>query len=446
MKKLLTRLLITTLMVQIACSEDNILPNEDSFTKTSKEDSVVIEDEPQQKDKDSAGTVEFLNKDLVEDGLVLINDAGNNRVYLMDKTARIHHEWKLTSGLGNDVFLLPNGKLLASLEADDPKIELGGSGGKLQIIDKNGNVEWNFDYSSDDRIMHHDAELLPNGNIIALVWERINKDEAMQNGSKLETDLFTEAIIEINPVNKEIVWEWRAWDHVVQDTDEAKNRFGIISKNPQLIDLNYVDREDGDIMHANGIAYDPINDLIFISVNFYHEVWVIDHTTSTEVARSHTGGNFGKGGDLVYRFGNPTAYQNSNGERLFHSNHFPNLLQGEDLGKMLIFSNGTGLDQSTVYELKLPKNFRLEPDTNNEPEVVWSFTDSELFAPKVSGAVKLPNGNRLITEGDFGIWEVTESGEIVWKFSSEGFFWRAYHYDKDTPEILSLQLQIIKKK
>lgn len=440
MKKLLSQFLITAMLLQTACSEDNILPVDDSSPKTIEKDSTVIQDEPLQKNKDSSGIVKFLNEELVEDGLVLINDAGNNRVYLMDKSAKIHHEWKLTSGLGNDVFLLPNGKLLASLEADEPQIELGGSGGKLQLIDKDGKVEWNFDYSSEDRITHHDAELLPNGNIIALVWERINVDEAMRNGSKLETDLFTEAIIEINPESKEIVWEWRAWDHIVQDIDDAKNSFGIISKNPQLIDLNYVDREDGDIMHANGIAYDQINDLIHISVNFYHEVWVIDHSTSTEVARGHTGGTFGKGGDLIYRFGNPMAYQNPNGKKLFYSNHFPNLLQGEDLGKMLIFSNGTGLDQSTVYELKLPQTFTLEPNTDNEPEVAWSFTNSELFAPKVSGAVKLPNGNRLITEGDFGIWEVTESGEVVWKFSSDGFFWRAYHYDKDAPEILSLKL------
>jgi hypothetical protein len=205
-----------------------------------------------------------------------------------------------------------------------------------------------------------------------------------------------------------------------------------------LINLNHVSNSESDIMHANGIAYDAENDLIYLSVNFFSEVWVIDHSTTSMEASGHAGGNYGRGGDLIYRFGNPGAYDNTAGERLFLNNHFPNLLKGEDTGKMLIFSNGNGPNQSTVYELQLPDVFTLQPNTNNEPEVVWSFTHPDLYSAKVSGAVKLPNGNRMITEGDFGIWEVTEAGEVVWKFSAEGFFWRAYHYDKEAPEILSL--------
>jgi len=177
-----------------------------------------------------------------------------------------------------------------------------------------------------------------------------------------------------------------------------------------------------------------------MSVNSYSEVWVIDHSTTTEEAASHTGGNYGKGGDLIYRFGNPETYKNLEGDRLFHNNHFPNLLKGEDQGKLLIFSNGNDIEQSTVYELELPATFDLKPNFNNEPSILWSFTDPELYSGKVSGAVILENGNILITEGDFGFWEVTREKEVVWKFSAEGFFWRGYHYLKDAPEINLLGL------
>ena len=34
-------------------------------------------------------------------------------------------------------------------------------------------------------------------------------------------------------------------------------------------------------MHANGLDYDPINDVIYLSVNYYDEIWVIDHSTTT---------------------------------------------------------------------------------------------------------------------------------------------------------------------
>jgi hypothetical protein len=279
---------------------------------------------------------------------------------------------------------------------------------------------------------------LPNGNILAIAWEKISKDEANVIGSKLGTDIYPESIIEIDPTSDTIVWEWHAKDHLVQNFDETKLNFGIIEENPQLIDLNYVDAVGGNIMHANGISYDSVNKLIFLSVNYYSEVWVIDHSTSTIDAASHSGGNFGRGGDLIYRFGNPTTLNDETTERLFVNNHYPNLFEQ---GKMLIYSNGGDLEQSTVYELKLPTELHqnLIPETK-QPEILWSFTDPELFAPKVSGAVRLPNGNTLITEGDYGIWEVTPEGEVVWKFSGQGFFWRAYHYAIDDPAILALDL------
>ena len=384
-------------------------------------------------------TVEFLNRSLVDDNYVLINNAGSNRVYLINKQGDILYEWPLNSNIGNDVVWLPDQRLLASLEAETPKITFGGQGGKLQITDKDGNVSWNFDYSSEEAETHHDVEMLPNGNVIALVWERRTAVEAENAGSNLGIDVYPEAVIEVDPSTNSIVWEWHAWDHLIQDHDDSKENFGNVSEHPELIDLNFVPQEDGDIMHANAIAYDPIRDVIYISVNFYHEVWVIDHSTSTEEATGHEGGNYNKGGDLLYRFGNPAAYRNTAGNRLFYNNHFPNLF-GENRDKMLIYSNGNGLDQSTVYELQLPNDFSLLPDTNNEPQVTWSFTHPDLYAPKVSGAVNLPNGNVLITEGDFGLWEVTREGEVVWKYSAPGFYWRGYHYNKDAPEITALGL------
>ena len=424
------------LLFSVGCTADdsgNIMPDEANVPEDPNAENQTEEEEPIY-----MGTVETFNASLVYDGLVLVNDAGSNKPFLMDKNARLVHEWTLSNILGNDALLLKDGKILASLQADDPKITLGGQAGKLQFVAADGTVEWNFDYSSDLAETHHDAELLPNGNVLAMVWVKKTAAEATEAGLNSSVDVYPEALIEVDPNTNEIVWEWHAWDHLVQDFDDTKENFGNLSENPQLINLNHVSNSESDIMHANGIAYDAENDLIYLSVNFFSEVWVIDHSTTSMEASGHAGGNYGRGGDLIYRFGNPGAYDNTAGERLFLNNHFPNLLKGEDTGKMLIFSNGNGPNQSTVYELQLPDVFTLQPNTNNEPEVVWSFTHPDLYSAKVSGAVKLPNGNRMITEGDFGIWEVTEAGEVVWKFSAEGFFWRAYHYDKEAPEILSL--------
>jgi hypothetical protein len=445
------RIRITSLILLIfltfgvlSCKNDDSFSIEPETTEDpdSKDDSNSGEDEDTAAGFD--GSTDFINPDLVFDSYILVNDANSNRAFLIDKNANLLFEWPLGNNIGNDVFLLPDNRLLAILEADTPLITFGGKGGKIQFINKDGSIDWNFDYSTEDYITHHDVELLPNGNVIALVWERMPVQEAIVNGSVHNRDLYTEAIIEIDPKTDQIVWEWHSWDHLVQDYDDTKENFGIISDNPQLINFNYTQQqEDGDIMHSNGITYDEVNDLIYMSVNFFHEVWVIDHSTNTSEAASSSGGNYQKGGDLVYRFGNPTAYNNSMGDRLFYNNHFPNLIDTEVSGQknMLIFVNNmNNTEQSVVYELQFPNTFELLPNTNNEPEIVWSFTDPEMYSPKVSGAVTLPNGNRLITEGDFGFWEVTEGGEVVWKLSSEGFFWRGYHYSKDAPEIEALGL------
>ncbi|MBT8179415.1 MAG: hypothetical protein HKP60_09875 [Eudoraea sp.] len=442
-KKIWIMALLSGLLFTYSCDKDS--ENPDVETDTEQPSDIP---DPDGQDDDSSGDgndasdspVEFLNRALVDNNYILINNAASNRVYLINKQGETLYEWPLNSNIGNDVVWLPDERLLASLEAETPKITFGGQGGKLQFTDKDGNVLWNFDYSSEEAETHHDVELLPNGNVITLVWEKRAADVAENAGSDLGIDVYPEAVIEVNPETNEIVWEWHAWDHLIQDHDDTKENYGNVGEHPELIDLNFVPQEDGDIMHANALTYDAVNDVIYISVNFYHEVWVIDHSTTSEEAAGHTGGNFNKGGDLIYRFGNPEAYRNTAGTRLFYNNHYPNLLQGDDLGKMLIYSNGNGLDQSTVYELRLPSPFSLLPDTDNEPEITWSFTHPDLYAPKVSGAVQLPNGNILITEGDFGLWEVTRDGEVVWKYSAPGFYWRAYHYNKDAPEIMALGL------
>ncbi|WP_291962890.1 arylsulfotransferase family protein [Maribacter sp.] len=402
-------------------------------------------------DNEPISTIEFPTKEGLEvfnaarvyDGLVLVNDASANRVYLMDKRTDIKHEWNLNGKrLGNDAKLLDDGRLLSMFESLNPEITLGGFGGLISMLDKNGNVDWSYEYSNENHIAHHDTEVLPNGNILFLSWEKKSIEDANEIGFSQETEIIYDAILEIDPKTNEIVWEWHMWDHIIQDFDETRLNFGDVQSNPNKIDINYLEvkNEFGDVSHANGIDYDADKDLIFLSVNYYSEIWIIDHSTTTAQAKTSKGGNYNLGGDLIYRFGNPSAYKNQNGTRLFDRNHHPNLLEGEKKGNILIYSNGINTDQSTVYELKIPENFNLESNQNNEPEVVWSFTDPDLFAGRVSGADILPNGNVLITEGDFGFWEVSNNGEILWRYNTLGFFWRGYHFDYTDSAIINLDL------
>ena len=89
----------------------------------------------------------------------------------------------------------------------------------------------------------------------------------------MDGDIFPEKIIEVDTTTKEIIWQWRSWDHIIQDYDATKLSYGNVSQNKQLIDINYALRENEDIMHANGIFYDKSRDVIFVSINHYSEVW-----------------------------------------------------------------------------------------------------------------------------------------------------------------------------
>ncbi len=97
---------------------------------------------------------------------------------------------------------------------------------------------------------------------------------------------------------KKLFGEWRSADHLVQEFNEEALNYGSVANQPEKIDLNYNNIENGDLMHANGLYYDQARDVIFFSVNFYSEVWVIPHQYDTETTR-------GSSGDLLFRFGNP---------------------------------------------------------------------------------------------------------------------------------------------
>jgi len=418
-------------------SEDNFQSN---IEQEEEKEEVIVDTVA----TDIAGNVLVFKQERVQDGYVLVNDASNNRVYLMEKKkSEILYEWNLPSGIGNDAELLENGNLLVALTVEDPDYTFGGYGGRLAIIAPSGELLWDYTYSTDVNLAHHDLEMLPNGNVLFVAWEKKTEEDLIAVGYSGEyMPVYAEKIIEINPNSNQIVWEWNVWDHLVQDEDKLLDNYGIISDFPEKVNINYEDPlkdgdYKGDIFHANALEYDSENDLIYLSVNYFSEVWVIDHSTNQAEVYTSSGGNYGKGGDLVYRFGNPEAYNNI-GERMFFHNHNPNLLPGGN--SLLVFSNGLiTLDpHSTIYELEIPAKFELKANQANKLEVKWSFSDQDLFSPKVSGAYRLPNGNTLITQGTFGFWEVTESKEVVWKFEGDGFFWRGYPYEKTSNGIINL--------
>src|SRR5262249_31645110 len=68
-------------------------------------------------------------------------------------------------------------------------------------------------------------------------------------------------------------------------------------------------RAHPDWTHVNAVDYNAELDQIMLSTPEFNEIWIIDHGTTTAEAAGHTGGRRGKGGDLLYRWGNPATYR-----------------------------------------------------------------------------------------------------------------------------------------
>ncbi len=273
-----------------------------------------------------------------------------------------------------------------------------------------------------------------------IAWETKTRDEAIMAGRNPDTFLgdtfLPDHIIEVKPTGPrtgEIVWEWHVWDHLIQDLDPSHENYGVVADHPELVDINYGnDLVLGDWLHTNSIDYNEKFDQILISVHSFNEIWVIDHSTTTGQAAGHTGGNSGKGGDLLYRWGNPAAYHTGTaGDQKFFGQHDATWIKtgrpGE--GNILVFNNraGNSVAYSSIDEIVPPVNgtgvYTLELGMPYGPgNPLWRYLGNPLtsfYAGVFSGVERLKDGNTLICNGIGGkFFEVTPAGMTIWEFTN----------------------------
>ncbi|MCI0699512.1 MAG: aryl-sulfate sulfotransferase, partial [Planctomycetia bacterium] len=406
-------------------------------------------------------------------GYTLVAPMNSTKTHLIDMEGRVVKTWETGSTPALSTYLLDNGNLLRTgALGSKGKINGAGAGGRIQEFNWAGELVWDYTYATDKSQPHHDIHRMPNGNILMIVWDKKTAEEAVAAGRRpdsVKDSLLADAIIEVKPTGKttgEIVWEWRVWDHLVQDHDKTKANYGNVAQESELIDINFgsgmlagmmAKKEDLDKLkdlgyvgaqpvpkgpggfggpapdwtHINSVSYNAELDQIVLSVHSFSEIWIIDHSTTKAEAAGHTGGKYGKGGDLLYRWGNPKAYRsgtNAN-QKLFHQHNAHWIPKGyPGAGNMLIFNNGGGRPDgsySSVDEIVIPlgkdgKYTRKAGLPFGPDKPTWSYTaqkKTDFFATFISGAHRLPNGNTLICSGPDGtVFEVTAEKQTVWKF------------------------------
>jgi Arylsulfotransferase (ASST) len=398
-------------------------------------------------------------------GYVIFSPLLSDTTYLVDTDGKVVHTWASEYGPSGWLYLKENGNLVrGGRQPDAPVFGGGGQGGRIQEFSWDGELVWDYLFATENHLSHHDVSILPNGNILVLAWEIKTPEEAIKAGRKPEfipkAGLWPDKVVEIKPVGKneaEIVWEWHMWDHMIQNHDQTKDNYGIPTEHPELLDLNMgaylpkpitqeqlneqrannnavtnstLDNRGSDLYHMNAIDYNAELDQIVLSSPALDEIFVIDHSTTPKEAASHAGGRWGKGGDYLYRWGNPENYgRGDSTDHKIGGQHdvkwIPKDFPGG--GNLMVFNNNVPNSRkphSAVYELTPPltaNGYELSTSGKFGPqEPSWKFVAADTlsaFAPFISGAHRMANGNTFVTVGPKGRYiEVTPEGKIVWDY------------------------------
>ena len=368
----------------------------------------------------------MLQTDQSYDGYTLMPVTSSSNTYLLNNCGEEVNRWTSQYKAGMMAYLLDDGSLIRAGRTNNPSFGAGGAGGIIEVFDWDGNLTWSYLISSPTECQHHDIAMLPNGNVLALVWKAYPGEDWIALGRDPENTadvVWSLCIVEVEPEGESggnVVWKWEAIHHLVQAFDPALPHFGQPSAHPRQLDVNYqAEANDRDWLHTNSIAYNAELDQIMVSSRDFNELWIIDHSTPSNL--THT-----SAGHLMYRWGNPEAYgRGTASDRVLHSQHDARWIQN---GQVMVFSNGNERPDgffSTVEVITPPLNpeggYTLEGDAPWGPEGTdWrypSILDADFFSQNTSGAQQLPNGNILITEGATGeLTEVTLDQEVVWSY------------------------------
>ncbi len=392
-------------------------------------------------------TVGVLSKtDEALEGYTFFSPFSSTKAFMVDNCGNLINEWDRGTNPGLAAYFLDSGLMFRTFKVNPvgPYTSASNAGG-LELVDWDNNVVWQYIINTDTQLSHHDAVMMPNGNILTFMWELTFRDELEALGRDPneiapQNFMWSEKILELEPIGQDsanVVWEWHINDHFIQDLDSTKLGFGNVADHPELYDLNHPTLDSGnsnetrDWFHFNAIDYNPMLDQILISIRNSDEVWIIDHSTTTAEAATHSGGTYGKGGDILYRWGNPSSYKGAlvEEQRLFGQHGVNWITEGlEDAGSILIFNNGNGKPGTDFTQIEILTPPQSAPGFYIEEEgipygpidantIYGDSPDETFYSAFLSNASRLPNGNTLINSGSPGrIFEITPERDIAWEY------------------------------
>ncbi len=310
---------------------------------------------------------------------VLKDDSSQGVVYLTDLFGKAVHTWK-TKYQTRFAILKKNGDLLVALlePANPSKFPGGGRFGIIQELDWEGNILWEYK----NEMMHHDFELLPNGNLAIIIWEKVPPEIAKKikggvPNTEFRGEIWSDAIREIDRSGK-TVWEWHGYEHLKAESDL------IAYLAPRA-----------EWMHTGSIKYVEKNPIDFT------EAFLLSMPNINTVAIVRK-----SDGEIIWKSPRP----------MFAGQHNALLTPGNTI---IVFDN---LYRRPGHSLVIGSRVvEINPITN---KIVWELdggkqgTEKARFAPPIlNGAERLSNGNTFVFESTRGhLFEVTPDKKLVWDF------------------------------
>jgi len=331
----------------------------------------------------------------VFEGYTLYTETTPDITYLIDNDYNVINQWDNECTPASMAYLQSDSTLIYPCRQDDYVISgVAAAGGRIIHYDWDGTILWDWQCDWEYQL-HHDIEITPNGNILAVAMEDID-------------GFRPDVVLEIEPVglnDANLVWSWKVSEHMSEELDNPYTFYTHAGYNQ--LDWN----------HFNAVSLNQYDEILLSSRN-WNEIYIIE---------------WGSNNDLLYRWGNPQTYSGE-GEQILYAQHGVNQIPigypGE--GNIILFNNMSNQEQQhgSSIIVEFTPNFE-----TLEGEIVWTF-EEDFYSPKQSGAFRLPNGNTFVSVSRGGdMFEVTYDGEIVWEHQADGIN-RAQKYGLDYFNIL----------
>ena len=263
-----------------------------------------------------------------------------------------HVRWYYAGDVGHVMRRMENGNLL---------IAQGDSLVEMDMLGRPTGREWPVPGG-----FHHDAVILPDGNLLALT---------AAPGS------FDDGLVEIDGASGRVVREWDFREIL----DPGRPR--------QPVNL-----EERDWLHLNAVEYDPHSGGIIVSGRDQSAVASMDRESSALrwILGNHEHWTQAFTLFLLQRVGSPFHWQ--------WGQHAP-MVHPEVPNRILVYDNGN--KRSYDAPLEAAENYSRAVEYHVDPETMevrqlWEYGrryGSELYTPFIGDADYLPNGNRLVTFG-----------------------------------------------